>query len=179
MATPGTYALVGWYERPSDLYHACEALRDANLGTALDAHTPFPVHGLERAMGLAPSPLGWIVLGCGAVGCAVGVALQTWVHVYAYPQIIGGKAMFSFPEMIPILFELTVLFSAFGCFFGMWGLNKLPTYFHPVMQHPTFERFSDDRFFLSVESRGGRTDLVKARALLEQTGAREITEVMP
>ncbi len=177
--TPGTFALVGWYESPADLYHACETLRDANLSTAIDAHTPFPVHGLERAMGLPPSKLGWICLCAGILGAITGFSLQTWVHLYAYPQVIGGKALFSFPEMIPILFELTVLFASFGAFFGMWGLNKLPQHFHPVMQHPTFDRFSDDRFFLSVESKGGRTDLVKARELLEKTGAQEITEVMP
>ena len=79
---------------------------------------------------------------------------------------------------MPLFFELTVLFASLCCFFGMWGMNRLPTFFHPVMQHPQFHRATDDRFLLSVESRDPKFDLVATKALLEKVGAKDVAEVM-
>ena len=152
MAKP--FGIVGRFETPAAIFHACEKLRDAGYKN-FDAHTPFPVHGLEKAMGLKPSRLPWIVLICGATGGTGAFLLQWWVHLYGYPQNISGKPLFAFPAMVPILFELTVLFSAFGAFFGMWALNGLPQWFHPVMQYSKFETFSDDGFLVSVSTVDG------------------------
>jgi hypothetical protein len=171
------FALVGYYDTPGKLFHACETLRDAGY-KRIDAHTPFPVHGLERAMGLPASRLPWIVLFMGMFGGSAGFLLQWWVHAVAYPQNISGKPFFAFQAYVPITFELTVLFAAFGCFFGMWGLNKLPRFFHPVMQHPEFGGASDDRFFLSVEA-DAEFDAARAKALLEKTGITGLSEVKP
>jgi Alternative complex III, ActD subunit len=172
------FALVGAWRTPGGLYRACEALRDGGY-RRFDAHTPFPVHGLERAMGLPPSRLPWIVLGCGLLGGAGAFALQSWVHAVAYPQVISGKPFFAFQAYVPITFELTVLFAAFGTFFGVWGLSRLPRLFHPVMQHPAFARTSDDRFLLSVEATDDRFDLDRTRALLVELGAEDVQEVEP
>jgi len=172
------FALVGYFDTPADLYHACEGLRDAGY-KHFDAHTPFPVHGLEKAMGLKPSRLPWIVLICGATGGTIGFLLQSWVHLFGYPQNISGKPLFAFPPMVPIIFELTVLLSAFGAFFGMWALNRLPMWFHPVMQYSKFETFSDDQFLLSVEASDPKFDSAGTRALLAELGAQDIEEVAP
>jgi hypothetical protein len=102
-----------------------------------------------------------------------------WMTVIDYPLIIGGKPFLTLASYVPITFELTILFSAFGTFFGMWGLNRLPRYFHPVMQHPHFGRASDDRFFVSIESTDPNYDSARTRTLLEGLGAREVTEVQP
>jgi hypothetical protein len=96
-----------------------------------------------------------------------------------YPLIIGGKPAFSIPSMIPIMFELTVLLSAFGAFFGTWALCGLPKPFDPVMQHPSFYRASDDRFFISVEAKDPKFDVAKVKATLEKLGALEVQEVSP
>lgn len=172
------FALVGWFSTPKDLYHACEGLRDAGYKD-FDAHTPFPVHGLEHAMGLKPSRLPWIVLACGLTGASSALLMQIWMTVIDYPLNIGGKPFLTLPSYVPITFELTILFSAFGTFFGMWGLNRLPRFFHPVMQHPTFHRASDDRFFLSVEATDPNYDSARTRELLEKLGAKELSEVEP
>jgi hypothetical protein len=172
------FGIVARFESPAALTHACEALRDAGY-KKFDAHTPFPVHGLEHAMGVGPSRLPWIVLGGGIAGLATGFALQSWVHIYGYPQIISGKPLFAIPAYIPIMFELTVLLSAFGCFFGLWGLCGLPRPFHPVMQHPTFVRATDDGFFISVEAIDPLYDAVRTRSLLAHAGGQEIEEVQP
>ena len=172
------FAVVGAFGSTDALFHACEALRDAGY-TKFDAHTPFPVHGLERAMGLKPSRLPWIVLLCGLLGGTGAFALQTWAHIWGYKQNISGKPFFAFQAYVPITFELTVLFAAFGTFFGVWGLSRLPQLFHPVMQHPAFSGATDDRFLVSIEASDPKFDADKVRALLAELGARDVEEVLP
>ena len=89
----------------------------------------------------------------------------------------SGKPFYSVPAFVPVIFEMTVLLAAFGCFFGMWGLNRLPCWFHPVMQHPSFLRASDDCFFISVEAKDPVYDARFTAKLLEDLGGHEVQEV--
>jgi hypothetical protein len=175
---PRAFGLVGYFDTPAQIYKACEKLRDGGF-KHFDAHTPFPVHGLERAMGVGPSVLPWIVVVGAICGFSGALTLQWWTLAVDYPMNISGKPAFPFQAYIPITFELTVLLSAFSTFFGMWGLNRLPTYFHPVFQHPSFSKATDDKFFISVESRDPNYDSAKTRKLLEDAGAHELVEVEP
>jgi hypothetical protein len=174
--TGEVFALMGLFETPAEITHACEALRDAGY-KHFDAHTPFAVHGLEKAMGLPPSRLPFIVLGGGITGLLSAIALAYWTQAVDYPLVIAGKLPFSFQAYIPIFFEFTVLFSAFATFFGMWGMNRLPMYHHPVHSYPSFPRATDDAFIVSVEARDPKFDMTKTRELLEKLGAREIGAV--
>ena len=167
------YGMLAEFATPADLYHACERVRDAGF-TRWDAHTPFPVHGLDKAMGLRRSPLPWIVLGMGLTGAALGFVLQWWVHASAYPLVISGKPFFAWPAMIPITFELGVLFAALGAVFGMFGLNRLPMHNHPLFQSQVFERVTDDSFFISIEVQDPRFDPSATGKLLEGLGARRV-----
>lgn len=167
------YGVLAEFSTPAELYRACEAVRDAGF-TRWDAHTPFPVHGLDRAMGLRPSPLPWIVLGSGLAGAALGFVLQWWVHAVAYPLVISGKPYFAWPAMIPITFELGVLFAAFGAVVGMLGLNRLPMHYHPLFRSRVFERVTDDAFFISIEAWDPRFDQSATTKLLESLGARRV-----
>ena len=187
MSTPETktpsapakpFALVGYFDEPAKLYTACETLRDAGY-KKIDAYTPFPVHGLEIAMGLPPSRLPWIVLGAAFTGAGSALLMMIWMTVIDYPLVIGGKPHLTLPSYVPITFELTILFSAFASFFGLWGLNRLPMFFHPVMQHPSFGRATDDRFFVSVETTDPNYDASRTRTLLQGLGAHELEEVQP
>jgi hypothetical protein len=176
LAPDKVHALMGWYETPAELYKACEALRDAGY-QRFDAHTPFAVHGLEHAMGLRPSRLPWIVLGGGLFGLLGSIALAWYTQGVDYPQNISGKEAFSFQAYVPVFFELTVLCAAFAAFFGMWGMNKLPRFFHPVQTHPSFHRSTDDAFFISVEAADPKYDRVATKKLLTALGTRELFEV--
>jgi hypothetical protein len=178
MPTEPTFALVGAFATPAEITRACAALRDAGY-RRFDAHTPFPVHGLEKAMGLRPSPLPWIVLACGIIGGSFAFTLQSWVHLFGYPQNISGKPLFAFQAYVPVTFELTVLFAAFGTFFGVWGLSRLPQLFHPTMQHSGFSAASDDRFLVSVESSDDCFDADRTRVLLQSLGASDVRAVQP
>lgn len=158
------------FETPGTVMKAAEKVRDAGY-KRWDVHTPFPVHGMDRAMGLPDSRLGWIVLLCGATGCAAAFALIYWTNGVDYPLIIGGKPADAFPSMVPVMFELTILLSAFGAVFGMFGLNQLPRHHHPVFYSDRFSSATDDRFFISIEAADEKFDLDDTRALLESIGA--------
>ena len=173
---PKMYGLLAEYETPAALYKACERVRDAGYG-AWDAHTPFPVHGLEKAMGIGPSLVPWIVCVLGFSGAALGFSLQYWTSVIAYPLIISAKPLNSYPAFVPVTFELGILLGSFGAVFGMFGLNKLPTLYHSLFNSKRFSRFSDDRFFISIEARDPKYDPDKTRKLLESTGALSVEEV--
>ena len=167
------FGIVAEFGTPADLFHACERVRDAGF-TRWDAHTPFPVHGMEGAMGIRRSPLPWIVLIAGLTGAAFGFGLQWWVHASAAPLTISGKPYFSWPAFIPITFELAVLFAAFGAVLGMLGLNRLPMHHHPLFRSKMFERVTDDAFFISIESWDPRFDPAATPKLLKSLGARSV-----
>lgn len=154
------------FETPGDTLHAAEKVRDAGY-KHWDVHTPYPVHGMDAAMGLGQSHLGWICLIMGITGCFGGFLMMYWMNGIDYPLIIGGKPPEAVVSMIPIMFECTILLTGFGAVFGMLGLNKLPRHHHPVFYSERFEKCSDDKFFISVEAADSRFDLVETRELLQ------------
>jgi hypothetical protein len=169
-------ALLGYIVEFSDghlLLHACETLRGAGY-TKWDAHSPFPVHGLNDAMGLRPSKLPYITLGGGLAGLALGLLMQWWMNVKDYPYLISGKPVFSLPANIPVVFELTVLFAAFATFFGMLYLNGLPRYHHAAFYSNRMLRATNDRFFISVEACDPLFDASRTLELLKTLGGTEI-----
>jgi len=173
---PKIFGLLAEYETAADLYHACERVRDAGYG-AWDAYTPFPVHGLEKAMGLRASLVPWIVCVMGFSGAGLGFLLQYWAAAIAYPLIISAKPLNSYPAFVPVTFELGILLGSFGAVFGMLGLNKLPALYHSLFNSSRFPKFSDDKFFISIESRDPKYDAERTRKLLESTGATVVEEV--
>ena len=180
MTTPisGPFAVVGAFDAPEPLLRALEELRDLGFRD-FDAHTPFPVHGIERAMSLKTSKVAYLSLAGGVAGLVGGLALQIWTMGYDYPLNLSGKPFVAWQAYVPIAFETTILLTAFGTFFGMWGLNKLPRFFHPVMQAECFPDASDDRFLVSVEASDPLFDLEKVKAMLKAQGAKAIEEVRP
>ncbi len=169
----GARTVLAAFKTPGDLYRACERVRDAGY-SRWDAHTPFPVHGLDAAMGMRRSKLPWIVLVVALSGAAGGFALQAWVHNIAYPLTISGKPHFAWPAYVPITFELGVLGGALAAVFGMLGLNELPRHNHPVFESGRFARASDDTFFISIESADPQFDPVGTPKLLSSIGAAHV-----
>ena len=172
----GAYGLLARFENAATIYRACQKVRDAGY-TKWDAHTPFAVHGLDKAMGLKASRLPWVILVCGLVGATGGMLMQYWVAVHAYPLIISGKPLFSWPAFVPVTFELGVLFGALGAVFGMLAFNKLPMLYHPLFSSRAFERATDDGFFISIESWDPNYDETQTSALLREAGALDIEVV--
>ena len=154
------------FETPDAIIHAAEKVRDEGFDK-WDVHTPYPVHGMDTAMGLPDSRLGWIVIACGLTGVSLAVLMIQWMNGYDYPLVIGGKPPDAIPSMVPIMFELTVLLSAFGAVLGMLGLNELPKHYHPIFFSDRFESCSNDKFFLSIEATDKKFDMENTRKLLE------------
>ena len=160
--------LLAEFSDPGALVHAVEGLRDKGY-RQLDTFTPFPIHGMDRAMGLGTSKLGFIVFGMGLVGAATGYLLQWWTSAVDYPIAISNKPLFAIEASIPIIFELTVLFSALGAVAGMLALNALPKPYNPLFHSDRFARATDDGFFLHVSANDGQFDQsATAQALLEE-----------
>lgn len=165
--------MLAEFNTPGECLHAAEKVRDAGYAR-WDTHTPFPVHGMDGAMGLPDSKLGWIVAVMALTGFVSAAAMIWYMNVYDYPLIIGGKPPLALPSMAPVCFELTILFSAFGAVFGMFGLNKLPRHHHPIFYSDRFAAATDDKFFISIEVDDAKYDAKKTRALLESAKASHI-----
>lgn len=158
--------LLAEFDSAGDCLHAAEKLRDAGYKD-FDTHTPFPVHGMDAAMGLSDSKLGWIVFPVALTGTSLAWLMMWWMNGIDYPLVIGGKPPYSLPSMVPIMFELTILLSAFGTVFGMFHLNRLPRHHHPVFNSERFAAFSNDKFFVSVEATDPKFSVEKTKQLLE------------
>jgi hypothetical protein len=158
--------LLAQFETPDEIIGAAARVRDAGY-QKWDVHTPYPVHGMDAAMGLSDSRLGWVVLGSGLTGLLAAIAMMQWMNGYDYPLVIGGKPPEAYASMVPIMFELTVLISAFGATFGMFGLNRIPRHHHPVFYSERFEACSNDKFFISIEAEDKQFDPNATRAFLE------------
>ncbi|MBL8600297.1 MAG: DUF3341 domain-containing protein [Myxococcales bacterium] len=165
--------LLAEYDSPGQCMKAAEKLRDAGF-TRFDTHTPFPVHGMDHAMGMKDSKLGLIVFAAAMTGLTTAVAMITFMNGIDYPIIVGGKPAISIPSMVPVCFELTVLFSAFGTVFGMFGLNRLPQHHHPLFESDRFRAATDDKFFVSVDYRDPKFDFDKTKDLLETASPNHI-----
>src|SRR5687768_9009956 len=127
------YGLGAEFDSAHDLLHAAEKIRDAGF-QRWDVHTPFPVHGMDKAMGLGKSWLSTPVLIGGTLGLLTAAALTIIPSKFIYPVIVHGKpyTTMTVPAFFPIFFELTVLFSAFFTVFSLLIMNRLPQWYHPV-----------------------------------------------
>lgn len=166
---PKAYGYLVEFETTDALLAAAAKVRDAGY-TRWDAHTPFPVHGLDEAMDIAPTKLPWLVLGAGLTGAVSGLLLQWWTNTIDFPFLVSGKPYFSLPANIPVIFEVTVLFSAFGAFLGMLAFNGLPLLYHALFTSDRFRKASSDRFFISIESADPKFSPDKTRAFLDSLG---------
>ena len=164
------YGVIGEFDDPHELVHAGKKIKDMGY-SKLDAMSPFPVHGIDDAIGVPYSKLGWIVICIGLCGTATALGLIYYVGAINYPLVIGGKPLFDFSFSIPVTFELTILFSAFAAFIGMFALNGLPRLYHPSLNYRSAHRASDDRFLLVIEADDPKFNAQQSAEHLRSVGA--------
>lgn len=174
--TGAKYALLAEFETTADILHAAGSVRDAGYRN-WDVFTPFPVHGMDEAMGLKKSPVGWFTFLGGATGFTCGMLMIWWMNAYDYPLDVGGKPIFSPIFSFPVAYELTILLGAFGSLGGMMILNRLPRLHHPLFKSERFARVTNDKFFIAIEAKDPRFNDVETRRLLETAGSRHVEEV--
>lgn len=170
------YGLLTEFESASLLMEGAAKCRDEGFKN-WDVHTPFPVHGMDDAMGIRGTRLPFLVLASGFAGLGIATLMQWWMNAVDYKFIISGKPLFGIPANVPIMFELTVLLSAFAAFFGMWILNGLPRWYHPLFTNRRFRRATQDRYFIVVEAKDPKFNLEKTRDFLAALGGSVVEEV--
>ncbi len=170
------FGLVAEFASAADIYHAAEQVRDSGY-KYWDVHSPFPIHGMSTAMGLKRSPLGYIIFVGGFTGFLTAALLEFIPSSFLYPLIVHGKPVnfFTVPAFFPIMFELTILFSAFTAFFGVFVMNRLPRLHHPLFDHAPFKRVTDDGFFLVIDAIDPKFDESKTGEFLAGIGGQGVT----
>ncbi len=161
------------FESPEKLLRAAGEIHKAGYSN-FDCHSPFPVHGLDRAMGLKRSKLSMLVGLFALIGLAGAFLMQYWMSAVDYPLLVSGKPFNSYQTDTPVVFALAVLLAAFASFFGMLIITRLPRYHHPLFSSERFEMFSDNGFFISVESGDPKFDLEKTSAFLSEIGGTDL-----
>lgn len=167
------YGLIAEFDNAAAVMHAAKMVRDAGF-QQWDVFTPFPVHGMDNAMGLKNSKVGWFAFLGGATGYTTGMLMIWFMNAYDYAVPIGGKPMFSPFSAFPPSYELTILFGAFGAILGMLFLNRLPRLHHPLLKHKRFALATHDRFFIVIETADPKYSETEIRTLLESAGSQRI-----
>jgi len=169
----GFFGYLVEFDTVDAVAHAAAKVRDAGYRD-WDVHSPFPIHGMDSAMGVQYTKLPLVVLGGGLTGLSVALLMQWWMNAYHYPYVISGKPIWSIPANIPVTFELTVLFSALTAVFGMLAFNQLPQWRHGVFSGSKFKGATDDRFFISIEAKDPKFDSKKTADFLASLGGSEV-----
>lgn len=170
------HGVLAEFDTPASVYHAAEKIRDAGY-KVWDVHSPFPIHGIDEAMGIPRNILPVMVAGGGFTGAGLGFLMQYWMTAVDYRLLVQGKPFGAWEPFTPVTFELGVLFAAFTALIGMLALNGLPRWNHPLFKKDRFLRSSDDKFFIVIESSDAKFEPKATRELLVQAGASHVEVV--
>lgn len=170
------YGLLARFEDPTGLLAAAHKAREAGY-KRFDCHSPFPIHGMDEAMGMKRSPLGFLIGIMGLIGLVGITILIWWISTVGYPLVISGKPLFSYQAFVPVIFAVTILFAALTATFGMMGLNRLPKLFHPLFSSRQFNRVADDGFFISIEAEDQDFSIDKTTSFLQSIGGKDVEVV--
>ncbi|ADE53049.1 DUF3341 domain-containing protein [Coraliomargarita akajimensis] len=170
------YGLIASFKDTPSFFHAAEKVRDAGY-KKWDTYSSFPVHGMPAAQGQARSKVPVFTFCGGCCGFLTGMTIVWFMNYFNYPLIVGGKPFFSPVFPFPVMYELTILLSAFGTLGGMFIMNLLPQHYNPLFNSEKFLEVSGDRLVIAIESRDPKYDKEATRAFLEEIGGTDIEEV--
>src|SRR5947207_8770934 len=174
--SPKVYGIIAEFENPADTMAAATVVRDKGF-RKWDVFSPFPVHGMDKAMGLKNSKVGWFSFIGGVIGYTTGMLMIWWMNRIDYPLVVGGKPMFSPYSAFPPSYELTILFGAFGSLGGMLFLNRLPRLYHPLLKNRRFAQVTHDKYFLVIETTDPKYVEQTTIKMLEEAGSNHIEVV--
>ena len=169
------HGLLAEFHTAADIFEAAMRCRDAGF-TKWDCYSPYPIHGLDGAMGVKRSVLPYFVFFGGMTGTITAFLLAYTTQVVIYPTVVQGKPtnFFTLPAYFQIMFELTILFSGFTTLFGLLALMKLPRFNHPLFNSKQFDRTTDDGFFIALEARDPKFSANGTRDFLSEIGGASI-----
>ena len=160
--------VVGCFDDEAVLFPAVKKVRKAGYKIH-DVYTPMPIHGLDTALGLRDTSLHTAGFIYGLTGLITGLSCMTWVFTSDWPLNIGGKPHFALPAWIPIMFEMTVLFSAVGMVLTFCYICQMAPF---VKKHHFHLRATDDLFVMVIECTS-KTNEGEVTAFLQSIGAIE------
>jgi len=161
------YGIAALFKTPDEIIRVAKKTAEAGY-EKYDIHSPYPVHGIERAMKLKPSKLGFITLIFGLTGAALALLLMYWTMSVDYPMIIGGKPFFALPAFIPVTFEVTVLLATLSTVIGMIiFFFRFPENDHPLHDTEYMKKVSRDHYGLVIEASDKNFDEGKVREYLK------------
>ncbi len=164
--------LVGFFDDEVKLLEAAKKVQ-AEGYEKFDTISPFPIHGMDEVMKLKRSPVPWVTMVFGTIGCCCGVLLQWWTSAVSWPLNVGGKPLFSLPAFVPIIFEVTVLFAGLATFGAVLIFCKLPKINVPVIE----KDLSSHRFALYILENDKKYDENRSQSFLRQLGACDVKRV--
>lgn len=171
------FSVAGLFNTPDEIIHAAQKVHAAGYNK-FDVNTPYPVHGMDRAMGLRPSRIAYVALVLGLAGLAFAFLFMSWVGIIDYPMIIGGKPLFAPPAFVPITFEVTVLLASVGTVLGMFFFFfKLPNYSHPLHDTDYIKAVSTDKYGISIQANDKKFSENEAHKLLTELGAYDVKTI--
>ena len=164
--------LLGFFEREHDILGATRAVREAGFRIS-DVYAPYAVHGMDKAMGLAPSKLPWVCFLLGLLGAALKVWFEFWTTAQDWPINVGGKPWNSLPAFVPVTFEVMVLFAGLSTVAAFLFVSRL----WPGKKAALADRaVTDHHFVLVIEERDAVFDPVKVHRLLNQYNVIRVDE---
>jgi hypothetical protein len=171
-----TYGIIASFPDTPSFFHAAEKVRDAGY-KKWDTYSSFPVHGMPEAQGQSRSKVPIFTFCGGISGFTLGLAIVWYMNAFDYPLIVGGQPFFSPVFPFPIMYELTILLSAFGTLGGMFIMNLLPQHYNSLFNSETFLEVSGDRLVIAIEARDAQYDPEATRRFLQEIGGTDIEEV--
>lgn len=171
------HSIGALFETPDQIIKAARETVKAGF-KHFDVNTPYPVHGMDDAMSLKASKIGWVTLAFGLLGLTVATVFQWWSSAVDYPLVIGGKPFWSHPAFVPVKFEVTVLFGALSTVAAMLFIfGKLPRNNHPIQETNYLRRCSSDRYGVCIEARDPNFDPEKVKSFLQNIGGKDVSPV--
>ena len=168
------YSYSAIFNTPDGIINAADKTAEKGY-KKFDVHSPYPLHGMNSAMKLPPSKLGYVALVFGLSGAIGAILLIYYMAVYDYPVVIGGKPYFAFPAYIPVTFEVTVLTAAIATVLAMlFVFFKLPNNAHPLHDTDYMRKVSSDKYGLTISADDPKFNEEEVKAFLISLNAEEI-----
>jgi hypothetical protein len=164
--------LMGVFNREADILRVTRVCRERGY-EIVDVYAPYPVHGLDRAMGLRPSRITWVCFALGIAGAAAMLWFQIWASAIDWPVNIGGKPLNSLPAFVPVAFETAVLMAGIGIIVVLLVRSRLFPWSKPNLVHP---KVTDDHFVLAIRQTDADLDPHMAERLMREHGAVDVRE---
>lgn len=171
------YAVTALFNTPDEIIHAAEEVSGKGY-KKFDILTPYPVHGMDGAMKLKETKIGWVAMIAGMTGTGLAFLMMWWMVGVDYKSWFGGKPHFNLPPSIPIMFELTVLIGALTLVGALIAVfMKLPANANPLMDTDFMKHVTSDQYGAYVEAADEKFNHEEVKAMFASLGASSVTDI--